>query len=227
METRVLLIDDAPEIRESVRASLERSGYQVEGVGSGQEGLSRADALDPDVILLDLALPDLDGVEVCRRLRTKTNAYIIMLTAKSEEVDKLIGLSVGADDYITKPFSARELEARIQAVLRRPRANSDRGKRVTVNGLTLDAESREVLVDGREVNLTRVEFDILAALTSRPRMIFSRRQLIDRVWGPDWYGDGHLIDVHIAELRRKVGDDPRDPRYIRTVRGVGYGIALT
>jgi DNA-binding response OmpR family regulator len=177
------------------------------------------------VVVLDLGLPGLDGIEVCRRLRTFSDCYVVMLTARSEEVDKLVGLGVGADDYLTKPFSPRELVARVRAMLRRPRAaatDADVEPARTFGSLRVDVVSREVYVDGTPVELTRTEFDVLAALSARPRMAFSRRQLIDAVWGDGWVGDEHLVDVHIGHLRRKLGDDPALPRFVRTVRGIGY-----
>jgi DNA-binding response OmpR family regulator len=181
--------------------------------------------VDPDVVVLDLGLPSLDGVEVCRQLRTFSDAYVVMLTARTDEVDTLIGLSVGADDYVTKPFSPRELMARIQAMLRRPRAlagGPGAPATRTFGALVVDPEGRDVWVHGEPVALTRTEFDLLEALSARPRMAFSREQLIETVWGASWVGDEHLVDVHIGHLRRKLGDDPAEGRYVRTVRGVGY-----
>jgi DNA-binding response OmpR family regulator len=183
--------------------------------------------VEPDVVVLDLGLPGLDGLEVCRRLRTFSSCYVLMLTARDDEVDKLIGLSVGADDYITKPFSPRELVARVQAVLRRPRlaavpGEDDGTPSRTFGKLTIDVDGRQVTVAGEPVALTRTEFDILAALSARPRLAFSRRQLIDQVWDSSWVGDEHIVDAHVAHLRRKLGDDPADPAYVHTVRGVGY-----
>jgi DNA-binding response OmpR family regulator len=176
-------------------------------------------------VVLDIGLPGIDGVEVCRRLRTFSDAYVVMLTGRQDEVDKLIGLSVGADDYLTKPFSPRELVARIRTMLRRPRTTAGDAREEGVHqfgALRLDPVAREVRVDDRVVELTRTEFDLLAALAARPRQAFTRRQLIDAVWGGDWVGDEHLVDIHIGHARRKLGDDPADPRYVRTVRGVGY-----
>ena len=186
------------------------------------------------MVVLDLGLPGLDGLEVCRRLRTFSDCYVVMLTARGEEVDKLVGLSVGADDYVTKPFSPRELVARVGVMLRRPRAGraapagpggpdaDGEGSRLVVGGLAVDLPAREVRVDGREVELTRTEFDLLAALAGRPRTAFGRRQLIDTVWGQEWVGDEHLVDVHVGHLRRKLGDDVGSARFVRTVRGIGY-----
>jgi DNA-binding response OmpR family regulator len=161
-------------------------------------------------------------------VRTFSDCYIVMLTARTEEIDKLIGLSVGADDYLTKPFSPRELLARIQAMLRRPRASTTSGQPAreapprVFGALSVDVAGREVRCDGEPVALTRTEFDVLEALSARPAMAFSRRQLIDAVWDQTWVGDEHLVDVHVGHLRRKLGDDPGSPRYVRTVRGVGY-----
>jgi DNA-binding response OmpR family regulator len=169
-------------------------------------------------------LPGFDGVEVCRRIRQFSDAYIIMLTARDEEVDKIVGLSVGADDYLVKPFSPRELIARVRAMLRRPRSPAVSPAVTTIGDLAIDEESRKVAVAGAPVELTRTEFDLLATMVARPRLAFSRRQLIDSVWGSDWYGDEHLVDVHVGHLRRKLGDDANEPRYVRTVRGVGYGL---
>ena len=168
-------------------------------------------------------LPGLDGVEVCRQLRTFSDAYVVMLTARHEEIDKLIGLSVGADDYLTKPFSPRELIARIRAMLRRPRAEARPAGGLRVFGdLTIDPDAREVTVAGEPVALTRTEFDILDALSAAPRQAYARRSLVTDVWGADWFGDDHLVDVHIAHLRAKLAEDTAHPRYILTVRGVGY-----
>jgi len=168
-------------------------------------------------------------VEVCRRIRTFSDCYIIMVTARQDELDKLIGLSVGADDYITKPFSARELVARVQTVLRRPRTPTRTTPHVeeparVFGGLRVDTAGREVHVAGILIDLTPTEFDILATLTSRPKLAFSRQQILDEVWGEGWVGDDHVVDVHVAHLRHKLGDDLTTPRYVRTVRGVGYRI---
>jgi DNA-binding response OmpR family regulator len=187
--------------------------------------VERARAYLPDVIILDLGLPEVDGVDVCREIRTFSDAYIVMLTARQDEVDKLIGLSMGADDYVTKPFSVRELLARIQAMLRRPRAALARTGKRRVGDLVVDPEAREVWIGEKKVELTRLEFDLLDTLSAHPKVVFSRSRLLARVWGTDWVGDGHVVDVHMANLRRKIGDDPKVPRYIRTVRGVGYRMA--
>ncbi|GAA0458240.1 putative sensory transduction protein [Actinoplanes capillaceus] len=228
MSTRVLVVDDEQSLAKVVASYLEKDGHEVSCVFDGPAAVDAARALPPDVVVLDLGLPGLDGIEVCRQLRTFTDCYVIMLTARADEVDKLIGLGVGADDYLTKPFSTRELVARVRVMLRRPRSSSVGTPAVveeparTFGALSVDVAAREVTVEGRLVEVTRTEFDLLAALSARPRMAYSRRQLVDAVWGEGWVGDEHLVDVHIGHLRRKLGDDPAAPRFIRTVRGIGY-----
>ncbi|HET9517754.1 MAG TPA: response regulator transcription factor [Actinoplanes sp.] len=228
MRTRVLVVDDEQSLAKVVARYLERDGHEVSCVFDGPAAVDAARAQPPDVVVLDLGLPGLDGIEVCRQLRTFTDCYIVMLTARADEVDKLVGLGVGADDYLTKPFSPRELVARVRVMLRRPRTGGAGAGAVAQDpprafgALSVDVAAREVTVDGRLVEVTRTEFDLLAALSARPRMAFSRRQLIDTVWDSSWVGDEHLVDVHIGHLRRKLGDDPAAPRFIRTVRGVGY-----
>ena len=174
-------------------------------------------------------MPGMDGLEVCRQLRTFTDAYVIMLTARADEIDTLLGFSVGADDYLAKPFAPRVLVARIRSLLRRPRtpvhspeAGGTGAPPRRFGSLTIDPESREARLDDEPVALTRTEFDLLEALSSRPRAAFTRAQLIERVWGAGWYGDERLVDIHLGHVRRKLADDPADPRYVRTVRGVGY-----
>ena len=221
---RVLVVEDEAPIRRVVVGYLQHEGFEVSEAADGLTAVESARELGPEVIVLDLGLPGIDGVEVCRQVRTFSDAYIVMLTARAEEIDKLIGLSVGADDYLTKPFSPRELVARVRAMLRRPRTDS-----TTIDvqvrrfgDLTIDPEAREVALAGRIVELTRTEFDILEVLSSEPRRVFSRRALVGDVWGADWFGDDRLVDVHIAHIRAKLDDDPAAPRYIGTVRGVGY-----
>jgi DNA-binding response OmpR family regulator len=225
---RALVVDDAPEFRELVAGVLRRDGFTVELAEEGESALALAGSFEPDVVVLDIGLPGIDGVEVCRRLRTFSDAYVVMLTARQDEVDKLIGLSVGADDYVTKPFSARELVARIRAMLRRPRsangAPAPQSDVRRVGELEIDAPAREVRMAGETVELTKIEFDLLSAMAASPRVAFTREQLLERVWGPGWFGDDHVVDVHISKLRQKLGDDPRRPRYVRTVRGVGYRV---
>ena len=223
---RVLVVDDERPLATLIADYLRRDSFEVTIAFDGTAAVDAARTTAPDVVVLDLGLPGLDGIEVCRRLRTFSDCYVIMLTARSDEVDKLVGLSVGADDYLTKPFSPRELVARVHVLLRRPRGTGTTAAAEEpvrrFGSLELDVAGREVRLTGRAVALTRTEFDVLAALAKRPKLAFTRRQLIDVVWGDDWVGDEHLVDVHIAHLRRKLGDDPSCPRFVRTVRGVGY-----
>jgi DNA-binding response OmpR family regulator len=225
---RALVVDDEPSLVTVVAGYLAREGYEVDTAADGEAALAAARGNRPDVVVLDLMLPGIDGIEVCRQLRTFTDAYVIMLTARADEVDKLIGLSIGADDYLTKPFSPRELVARVKVMLRRPRTATALGGPPAETDvrrfgpLAVDPQAREVHLDGVPVELTRTEFDILDALSQRPRVAFTRTQLIERVWGGGWVGDEHLVDIHIGHIRRKLRDDPNNPRYILTIRGVGY-----
>ena len=221
---RVLVVDDEPPIVELVRGYLAREGWAVDDASDGPGAIERARAMRPDVIVLDVMLPGFDGIEVCRQLRTFSDAYVIMLTARSEEIDRIVGLSVGADDYLVKPFSPRELVARIKAMLRRPRATTTATAPANAGpaGLEVDEPRHEARVDGVPVELTATEFGILAALARDPGVVVSRSALLDRVWGPEFVGDDHLVDVHVANLRRKLGDDPAAPRFVETVRAVGY-----
>jgi DNA-binding response OmpR family regulator len=210
----ILVVDDEPPILELVRGYLEREGFTVRTVEDGLAAVEQVRAEKPDVVVLDLMLPGLDGIEVCRQIRMFSDAYVLMLTARSEEIDRIVGLSVGADDYLVKPFSPRELVARVKALLRRPRAAMPTA---TGANLMVDPARRAVTVRGNAIVLTATEFDILAALARDPGVVISRDQLLDRVWGPEFIGDDHLVDVHVANLRRKIGDG-----FIETVRGVGY-----
>jgi DNA-binding response OmpR family regulator len=226
------VVDDEEPLAEVVASYLEREHFEVTVCHTGIDALAVARQVDPDVVVLDLGLPGIDGLEVCRQLRTFSDAYVVMLTARDTEVDTIVGLSVGADDYVTKPFSPRELVARIRAMLRRPRsvrtpvvagAESSGELPPRVFGpLSIDVPGRQVFLGTDPIPLTRTEFDILAALSSRPGVVWSRRQLIDAVWGEPWVGNDHLVDVHIGHLRRKLGDNPAEPRFVLTVRGVGY-----
>jgi DNA-binding response OmpR family regulator len=219
--SRVLVVDDEPPIVELVRGYLEREGFLVTVAADGLTAIERARADAPDVVVLDLMLPGLDGIEVCRQIRTFSDAYVLMLTARSEEIDRVVGLSVGADDYLVKPFSPRELVARVKALLRRPRTAA-RDAPPGVAGIDIDIARHEVRADGRIADLTATEFAILAALARDPGVVISRTALLDQVWGPDFVGDDHLVDVHVANLRRKLGDAAEHPRFIETVRGVGF-----
>ncbi|HEU0247893.1 MAG TPA: response regulator transcription factor [Gaiellaceae bacterium] len=217
-----LVVDDEAPLAALVRSYLEREGFEVETAGDGETGVRLAGERRPDLIVLDLLLPGIDGIEACRQMRAFSDAYILMLTAKAEEADKIIGLSTGADDYVTKPFSPGELVARVRALMRRPRGGPTPDIAVRRFGdLEVDALAREVRRGGEPVELTRLEFALLDVLSAQPRVAFSREQLVECVWGP-WFGDDHVVDVHVANLRRKLGDDARRGRYIRTVRGVGY-----
>jgi DNA-binding response OmpR family regulator len=221
---RVLVVDDEDAIIDLVRGYLEREAMEVLAAGDGEAGLSLLRQRAPDVVVLDVMLPGLDGFEVLRRARTFTDAYVIMLTARSEEVDRIVGLSVGADDYLVKPFSPRELVLRIRALLRRRRAAGTTPAEVgwRVGDLAVDPRRRSVLLAGTPVDVTATEFELLATLIREPGVVHTRQQLLDRVWGADYVGDEHVVDVHLGNLRRKLGDDAAHPSYIETVRGVGY-----
>lgn len=199
---------------------------------NGSTALELARRVEPDVVLLDPRSPGVEGFELCRVLRTFTDCYVVMLTAYDDELDRLVGLSIGADDYLVKPIGMRELVARIRAMLRRPRTMStpfpdsgDEAHPWVWGPLTVDFAAREVFVDGLTIDLTRTEFDVLAALAARPRTAFSRRQIIETVWGGPWVADEHLVDVHIGHVRRKLGDCSTTPTFIQTVRGIGYRLA--
>lgn len=227
---RALVVDDELPLAEVVASYLEREQFEVVVAGNGVDAIAVARDLDPDVVILDIGLPGIDGLEVCRQLRTFSDAYVVMLTARDTEIDTVLGLTVGADDYITKPFSPRELVARIRAMLRRPRVLQSATAPAEIaavpprrfGALSIDVAAREVRIDGEQILLTRTEFDILEALSGRPGNVLSRRQLLEIVRDGPWVGNEHLVDVHIGHLRRKLGDDAASPRYIATVRGVGY-----
>jgi len=226
-QLRVLVVEDEPDLASVIAAYLRGETFDVDIAGTGPQAVTMAKDLRPDLVVLDIMLPGFDGLEVCRQLRTFTDCYVIMLTARDDEIDKVIGLSVGADDYLVKPFSPRELTARIRAMLRRPRTigQDSTGQHARLFGpMRLDPDARKVWLDDVELELTRTEFDLLESLTSAPKRAFTRRQLIDAVWGSDWYGDEHIVDVHVGHLRKKLEDDAAAPRFIRTVRGVGYGM---
>jgi DNA-binding response OmpR family regulator len=221
---RVLVVEDEDTIRRVIVGYLQQEAYEVIEAADGHTAVVLARSHTPEVIVLDLGLPGIDGIEVCRQVRAFTDAYIIMLTARGDEVDKLIGLSVGADDYLTKPFSPRELVARIKVMLRRPRSAADTADALVraFGDLRIDPESREVMLAGVPVDLTRTEFDILDLLSENPRRVHSRAVIIDQVWGQGWVGDERVVDVHVAHIRAKLADDVTDPQYVLTVRGVGF-----
>jgi two-component system, OmpR family, response regulator RegX3 len=223
----VLVVDDERKIRDLVRAYLERDGYAVMLADSGQVALQVAARVRPDLVVLDLMLPDLAGEEVARSLRTISEVPIVMLTAKAAEEDRVAGLRMGADDYLVKPFSPRELVARVEAVLRRARGGAgDGGLSFDHGRLVIDREAREVYLDGERPVLTCSEFDLLHALATRPGRVWSRYELVTRVQGYDYEGYERTIDAHVKNLRRKLGEDPRHPHYVLTVPGVGYKLGV-
>jgi DNA-binding response OmpR family regulator len=223
----VLIVDDERKIRDTLQAYLEMEGFSVLTTASGMGAIEAATKASPDAIVLDLMLPDLTGEEVTRTLREVSTVPILMLTAKSSEDDRVQGLRIGADDYLVKPFSPRELVARIEAILRRTNAGDDRRRDSYGDGaLILDRDGRETWADGQPVLLTKSEFDLLGALAARPGRAFSRYELVTRVQGFDYEGYERTIDAHVKNLRRKLGDDPRHPRFVLTVPGVGYKLGM-
>ena len=222
---RALVVEDSPEFMLLCRHLLEKEGFDVVVATDGRGAVEQAQSQRPDIAILDLGLPDVDGIEVCRQIRQFTDAYIVMVTGRTDELDKVVGLSVGADDYVTKPFSPRELAARIQAMRRRPRGTGSAAPSTAIReygSLRIDPDVREVTLDGQVLELTKIEFGILDLLSSAPRRTFTRGQLLEDVWGDNWYGDDHIIDVHVGNLRKKLGESASAPRHIRTLRGVGY-----
>jgi two-component system, OmpR family, alkaline phosphatase synthesis response regulator PhoP len=218
----ILVVDDEKELVDLLRGYLEREGLEVIAAYDGPTALDLARTKQPNLVVLDLMLPGLDGVEVCRRLRQFSDAYVLMLTARSEEVDKIVGLSIGADDYVTKPFSPREVVARVKALLRRSRGAPTEPPAVHCFGeLVLDEGRHEVIHRGSALPLTPREFDLLATLAAHPGRVFTRSQLLEQVWGDEYYDD-HVVDVHVGNLRKKLDDDAAHPRYVETIRGVGY-----
>jgi DNA-binding response OmpR family regulator len=230
METtrgKVLVVDDEPTIADVVSRYLIRAGYHARVAGTGQDALTRAAADRPDVVVLDLMLPDLDGLEVMRRLRKQNGRRlaIILLTARGEESDRIVGLRLGADDYVVKPFSAAELIARVDAILRRLEPAPDEQPPLRFDGLEIDPAGRRVLRDGEELELTQREFELLLFLARHPGQAFSREQLMDNVWQYTFYVDTSTVTVHVRRLRAKLEPDPANPRFIQTVWGVGYRFA--
>ncbi len=222
MIKKILVIDDEPEIVKLVRAYLERAGFAVVSASEGQEALAVFRHERPNLVILDLNLPGMDGLDVCRALRRNSDVPIIMLTARIEETDRLIGLELGADDYVVKPFSPREIVARTRAVLRRTEGEPVRPEVLTSGDLSLDLPSRTATLDGQSLDLTTMEFDLLAFLIAHPGHVFTRMQLLERVQEHAYQGYERTIDVHVKNLRKKLDDDPHTPRFIETVRGVGY-----
>jgi DNA-binding response OmpR family regulator len=221
----ILLVDDEDSIQKLLTYPLEREGYRVIPARDGEEALARFDAENVDLVVLDIMLPRLDGLEVCKRLRARSMVPIIMLTARDDELDKVLGLELGADDYITKPFSIREFRSRVRALLRRaaaPRHDTRADELITSDGLTIDLARRSVEVEGRSVQLTYVEFELLRILASHPGRVYTRQMLLEGLWGGSDYREPRTIDVHVRHLREKLERDPREPELIFTVRGVGY-----
>jgi two-component system, OmpR family, response regulator RegX3 len=223
--TRVLVVEDEESFSDALSYMLRREGYDAVVAGTGPEALAEFDRAGADIVLLDLMLPGLSGTEVCRALRSRSNVPIIMLTAKDSEIDKVVGLELGADDYVTKPYSARELVARIRAVLRRrgEAAEAPSAEGVLEAGpVRMDVERHVVAVDNEQVSLPLKEFDLLEYLLRNAGRVLTRGQLIDRVWGSDYVGDTKTLDVHVKRLRAKIEPDPANPKYLLTVRGLGY-----
>jgi DNA-binding response OmpR family regulator len=223
-ERTILVVDDEPSISEVVSIYLRRAGYRVVVASDGQTALEAIEKEAPDLVVLDLMLPRVDGLEITRRLRADGDTPIIMLTARREETDRVLGLEMGADDYVVKPFSPRELVSRVKAVLRRTRGSTPSGDAhvLTFTGLRIDPKAREVAVDDVTVGLTAKEFDLLWVLARHPRQVFNRDQLLDLVWGLTDYIDPSTVTVHVRRLREKIEPDPSNPRYVQTVWGVGY-----
>jgi len=222
MEPKLLLVEDEPDMLEEMHAYLQREGYRVLTASTGIEALAIARSERPDLIVLDWMLPGKSGIDVCREIRQSSNCGIIMVTARSEESDKIVGLEIGADDYLTKPFSLRELSSRIRALLRRLRGPEDKPALLERDNLVISEAKCQVFIDGREVQLTPTEFKILHTLAARPGMVFSRLQLLKAALADEYMGYERTMDSHIRNLRRKLGDDPAHPRYIQTVYGFGY-----
>ena len=238
-DRKALVVEDDEDIRALLEFTLSTQGFEVVAVDSGLAGVEAVREIEPDLITLDIGLPGIDGIEACRRIRQISDAYVVMITSRDDEIDRLLGLETGADDFITKPFSARELKARVNAMFRRPRtgvtgngapapAESDH-EVLEYGALRVDVDGRRAFRDGEELTLTRTEFDLLTELMRSPGRVWSREALLRSVWGTEWASDTHLVEVHIGNLRRKLGEtkDPKGAvRFIRTVRGVGYRMEL-
>jgi two-component system alkaline phosphatase synthesis response regulator PhoP len=219
---RILIVDDEPSLINTAQAYLEQAGFIVSTAMDGHAALEAARAFQPDLIVLDIMLPGMDGLEVLQSLRRESDVYVLMLTAKAEETDKVVGLTVGADDYMTKPFSPRELVARVKAILRRGRGEGAEELVLSFEHLRIDPDARRVWKDGQLIDLTHIEFELLHALARHHGRVLSREQLIEQVWGYDYYGDERVVDVHIGRIRKKMEDDPASPMLVATVRAAGY-----
>jgi DNA-binding response OmpR family regulator len=223
----VLVVEDEESIIVPLREALDREGFDTAIAGTAEEALALAREIQPDLVLLDVMLPDGSGFDVLRELRRDTRVPVIMVTARGEEADRIVGLELGADDYVTKPFSAREVAARIRAVLRRvqPEETEPSGEAIAVGDLRVDPASRIATIDGKPLELSRKEFDVLALLAGEAGRVVTRERLLEEVWETTWFGSTKTLDVHVSGLRRKLGDDPAAPRYLHTVRGVGFRLA--
>lgn len=222
MMQRVLVVDDETSVLKTVRAYLEQEGFVIATAADSQTALELARTFQPSLIILDVMLPGIDGFSVLRELRRESEVYVLMLTARAGEVDRVVGLELGADDYLTKPFSPRELVARVKAILRRGRNQHDSDPVLSFQQLQMDSEARRVWKNNSEIELTPTEYDLLYTLARHHKRVLSRQQLIEYVWGYDYFGDDRVIDVHISRLRIKIEDNPQEPTYIVTVRGAGY-----
>jgi DNA-binding response OmpR family regulator len=220
----ILIVDDEPNIIELVKLYLEREGFKVEGVSTGKAALAKQESSNPDLIILDLMLPDIDGFDICRQIRARSNVPILMLTARKEDVDKIVGLELGADDYLTKPFNPRELVARVRAILRRNQSIVKPTPTISLGNLFIDMARHEVKVNGKPVNLRTKEFALLATMAQNPGIVFSRDKLLEMVWGYDYFGETRTVDVHINHLREKIAGSGVD---IETLRGTGYKMTAT
>jgi DNA-binding response OmpR family regulator len=222
----VMLVDDDARLREIVGMALEDEGYGVRTAASAEEALALLGSADPDLLILDVMLPDQDGFELCRAVRTRSPVPILMLTAKTDTVDVVVGLESGADDYVTKPFVTKELVARLRALLRRTRSSEKAPRRIVVGDIEIEPEAASVTKRGEPVHLTKTEFRLLLTLATRPNQVFTREVILQQVWEYDYFGDSRLVDVHVRRLRAKVEDDPRNPTIVQTVRGIGYKVAV-
>ena len=237
-DRRALVVEDDEDIRALIEFTLQTQGFAVTAVDSGLAGVEAVREIKPDLVTLDLGLPGIDGIEACRRIREISDAYVVMITARDDEIDRLLGLETGADDFIAKPFSARELKARVNAMFRRPRTENgvasvpsthavdDDHEVLEHGGLRVDVDGRRAFRGSEELELTRTEFDLLTELMRTPARVWTREALLRSVWGTEWASDTHLVEVHVGNLRRKLGEVRGGPRYIRTVRGVGYRMEL-
>lgn len=228
-DPRILIVDDEERIRSLVASYLKADGFEVVEADNGRDAVAEVERRRPDLVIMDVRMPGMDGFEALSEIRRTSDVYVIMLTARAEETDRIVGLSVGADDYVTKPFSPRELVARVKAVLRRARSGQQGSSvdRLEFDSVTIDLGRREVFRGGHTMDLTALQFDLLATLAESPGRVFSRGQLIERVWGWDFYGDERIVDVHIRNLRKALGDGASDPEVIGTVRGVGYKLVAS